>query len=271
MTLRPAATVLVLRPGPEGREVLLLRRSGRSGFFPDAWVFPGGRVEPADASVPVRGSVEGLEREPQWAVAAVRETFEEAGVWLGEGTPAPGLRERLVQRKGLLGPAEGLVANLDRVRFIAWWITPEAEPRRYDTRFFVAVVEASEVAHATPCTVETVESQWLTPAEACRRQAAGLLFLAPPTLRVLEELAPIADTDALRSVSPPRVGILPRIVGGLANPAAAGARPTDGLQILLPGDPQYPSTNPVSGPTRIVLRGRVWRSESAPADSIVQG
>lgn len=271
MPLRRAATVLVLRPGPSGREVLLLKRSGRSGFFPDAWVFPGGRVEDADETLPVRGAVTGLEGEPHWAVAAIRETFEEAGVWLGEGTPEPGLRERLVLRTGTLSPADGLVADLDRVQFLAWWITPEAEPRRYDTRFFLALVEPHEVAHATPCAVETVESRWLTPAEACRLQAAGTLFLAPPTLRVLEDLVAVADTDALRSLPPPSSGILPRIEGGLANPAAAGSRPRDGLQIILPGDPTYPSAQPVSGPTRIVLRGRVWRSEDAPADSSDSG
>lgn len=265
-SLRRAATVLVLRPGPAGREVLLLKRSGRSGFFPDAWVFPGGRVEDGDAAVPVLGSVAGLHDEPHWAVAAIRETFEEAGIWLGEGTPAPGLRERLVQRTGSLVPSDGLVANLERVRFVAWWITPEAEPRRYDTRFFLAFVDAAEVAHATPCTVETVESQWLTPSEACRLQGEGSLFLAPPTLRVLEDLALVVDTSAVFSLPPPSVGILPRIEGGLANPAAAGSRPQDGLQIVLPGDPTYPSAHPVAGPTRIVLRGRIWRSEDAPAD-----
>ena len=72
---RPAATVLILRPGDAGPELLLLRRSGRSGFFPDAWVFQGGRVEEADHSHPFVGACPGLDGEPAWAVAAVRETF----------------------------------------------------------------------------------------------------------------------------------------------------------------------------------------------------
>lgn len=265
MTVRPAATVLVLRPGPAGREVLLLKRSGRSGFFPDAWVFPGGRVEPADRALPTVGAVVGLEDEPQWAVAAVRETFEEAGIWLGQGAATPELRARLVGREGPLTPEDGLVADLSRVRFHAWWITPEAEPKRYDTRFFLALVQPDEVAHATPCDVETVESRWMTPAQAVQQQAAGALFLAPPTLRVLEDLVPVVDTSAVHSLPAPTTPIQPKLSGGLANPAAAGGPPQSGLAILLPGDPEHPSDHPVAGPTRIVLRGRVWRSEHAPA------
>jgi hypothetical protein len=215
--------------------------------------------------------VVGLEAEPHWAVAAIRETFEEAGVWLGKGTPAPGLRDRLVTGTGGLQAGDGLVADLDRVRFVAWWITPEAEPRRYDTRFFVALVDAAEVAHASPCEVETVESRWLTPAEACRLQASGDLFLAPPTLRVLEDLLEVIDSDAVSELAPPAVPILPRIEGGVANPAAAGGRPSEGLSIILPGDPTYPSAHPVAGATRIVLRGRIWQSEAAPADGAVRG
>ena len=193
---RPAATVLLLRPSADGPEVLMLRRSGRSGFFPDAWVFPGGRVEPGDAALPHTGGVDGLD-EPRWAVAALRETFEEAGIWLGAGAPDADLRDRLNQRQGSLSEAPGLVADLSRVDWVAWWVTPEAEPKRYDTRFFLVEVTRAEVAGATPCHVETVQSRWIRPVDAVAAQARGELFLAPPTLRVLEELVVRAPSLAL--------------------------------------------------------------------------
>ena len=264
MTIRPAATVLVLRPGSAGPEVLLLKRSGRAGFFPDAWVFPGGRVDPADGDVETRGAVAGLEEEPQWAVAALRETFEEAGIWLGDGALGADLRAALNRREASLAGAAGVVADLSRVRWLTWWVTPPEEPKRYDTRFFVVEVTRDEVAHATPCAIETVESRWMRPSRAVAAQRAGALFMAPPTVRVLEDLS--EDLAAGRGVAatPPRHGIAPRLVGGRANPAAGGAGPPEGMMVVLPGDPTYPSEHPVSGPTRIVLRGGAFRSEYAP-------
>lgn len=262
---RPAATVLLLRPADHGPEVLMLRRSGRSGFFPDAWVFPGGRVERSDADLPTMGRVDGLD-EPRWAVAALRETFEEAGIWLGAGAPDADLRDRLNQRQGSLTEVPGLVADLTRVDWVAWWITPAVEPKRYDTRFFLVEVTRDEVVGATPCHIETVRSRWIRPIDAVAAQAQGELFLAPPTLRVLEDLS--AAIDAPPTAGPrlpcPTHPIQPRLDGGRANPASPDGGPAEGMAVVLPGDPTYPSDHPAPGPTRIVLRGGVWRSEWAP-------
>lgn len=253
---RPAATVIVLRPGADGPEVLLLQRSQRSGFFPHAWVFPGGRVDVTDHTAATRGVVDGLPTDAgAFAVAAVRECFEEAGVWLGDGTPPDGLRDRLNAREATLADAPMLVADLDRLEQWAWWITPEAEPRRYDTRFFVTVVTRDEVAHAAPDSRETVDARWLRPADAL---AAGDVFLAPPTFRTLEELSALAASTggaldgmmaaaARRPVAP----IQPRI-----EKDASGA-----MTIILPGDPSHPSDTPAPGPKRIVWVGTGWRSE----------
>ena len=245
---RPAATVVVLRPGTQGPEVLLLQRSQRSGFFPHAWVFPGGRVDAADHDAATSGSIDGLPADASaFAVAAVRECFEEAGVWLGTGRP--GRAEGPPQCPG------GHPRDAS-----CWWPTSTGwtmgvvdhaggEPRRYDTRFFVTAVTRAEVAHAAPDSRETVDARWLRPADAL---AAGDVFLAPPTFRTLEELAALAqktdgDLDemmraaASRSVDP----IQPRL-----------EKDDEGsMTIILPGDPDHPSSTPSPGPKRIVWQG----------------
>ena len=77
----PAATVIILRDTEAGPEVLMLKRSGRAGFFPNAWVFPGGRVDEADGATQTRGDALGLHANDRaFGVAAIRETFEEAGI-----------------------------------------------------------------------------------------------------------------------------------------------------------------------------------------------
>ncbi len=253
---RPAATVVVLRPGPRGPEVLLLQRSQRSGFFPHAWVFPGGRVDPADALAPTEGAIDGLPPEAvSFAVAAVRECFEEAGVWLGHGRPPDDLRDRLNARRATLAEAPDLVADLERLEQWAWWITPAVEPKRYDTRFFVTAVSLDEVAHAAHDSRETVDCRWLRPADAL---AAGDVFLAPPTFRTLEELAALVeetdgDLGAVMAAARDRrvMPIQPKLE---RDPAGA-------VTIVLPGDPTHPSDQPAPGPKRIVWRGQGWRSE----------
>lgn len=253
---RPAATVIVIRDAPGGAEVLLLQRSRRSGFFPTAWVFPGGRVDEADHSAAVTGDVDGLpETCRAFAVAAVRECFEEAGIWLGRGKPPAGFRDALNAREATLEDAPHLVADLDRLEQWAWWITPEVEPKRYDTRFFVAVLRPDEAVDAVPDARETVGARWLRPADALR---TADVFLAPPTFRTLEELAAeLASIDeqitALPAAAAARevVPIQPRI-----GETASGDR-----MIILPGDPSHPSPTPAPGPKRIVWAGTGWRSE----------
>lgn len=253
---RPAATVVVLRPGADGPEVLLLQRSQKSGFFPHAWVFPGGRVDAADATAPTEGRIDGLPGDARaFAVAAVRECFEEAGVWLGHGAPPDDLRDRLNARDATLADAPMLVADLERLEQWAWWITPEAEPKRYDTRFFVTAVTLDEVAHAAHDSRETVDSRWLRPADAL---AAGDVFLAPPTFRTLEELAALVAETA---------GDLVALMTRARDRAVTPIQPklerseTGAVTIILPGDPAHPSEQPAPGPKRIVWRGQGWRSE----------
>jgi len=249
---RPAATVIVLRDGLKGPEVLMLKRSGRSGFFPNAWVFPGGRVDTADASTRVRGDALGLAHaDKAFGVAAIRETFEEAGVWLGDGDATLEFRQALNERTADLSTAPELVADLGRLAFWSWWITPENEPKRYDTRFFVALLSPDEATHAQCDERETVEHRWITPNDAVQEAEAGLFFLAPPTYLTLCELsecesgAHVMKSALSRDVRP----IMPKL------------NVTDGQwTVVLPGDPSYPAQHPVDGPTKVEFReGRWWR------------
>ena len=152
MSLRRATTILLVRDGRAGLEVFLVQRHRRSGFLPNAWVFPGGRVDDADGQhVPIRGGESlvarmGLSREDAVAhlVAGVRETFEEAGVWVGSGSLPEDSRAPLARRDvslTTLMDQHDATIDLDGVGLWSWWVTPEAEPRRYDTRFLVAPVD----------------------------------------------------------------------------------------------------------------------------------
>lgn len=229
--VRPAATIVLLRDGEAGPEVLLLKRLHSAGFVPGAYVFPGGRVDPADADRRVIARADGLapdaEPEPMYWVAALRELFEETGVLLargasGEALPCAaddpllvGAREALLEeRLSFLEVLESLEAGLalSEVVYFAHWITPVAEARRYDTRFFLARLPAGCEATADPR--ETAEALWLTPAEALRRFRDGHLPMVFPTASTLEALAGFASAeDALAaSRGRPVAPILPRLV-----------------------------------------------------------
>jgi len=232
--LRPAATIIVLRPAEESdaSEVLLLQRSRKVGFFPRAWVFPGGRLDEEDHTLPRRGRVPGLSDDAAaFAVAAIRECFEESGIWLGTGTPSAELRDRLLDTRAGIVPEDGLVADLDRLRYWAWWATPVAEKRRYDTRFFITRLSRQASTHATHDTRETVASRWLTPTAALDAARAGDLFIAPPTWRTLQELA---EFDSLEhtwahAATRPVPQVMPVI-----------EHTEDGVAIRLPGHSAHP-------------------------------
>jgi 8-oxo-dGTP pyrophosphatase MutT (NUDIX family) len=244
-TARAAATAVLVRDDPSGAlEVFLVQRHRRSGFLPNAWVFPGGRVEDADRARAASGSVcggdalaagFGLPRAEAAAhgVASVRETYEEAGIWLGAGDPdAPRI-------------------DLDRLRAWSWWVTPEAEPRRYDTRFVVAVVADVIGRHDD---VETVASQWIAPARAI---AAGqsTLPLAPPTWWTLRELAVCGSVAAVlaavRHADRPIRPIMRFEEGGMF--------------LLLPGHPDHPDAAIPALPDRITGERDRWVAWSGDA------
>lgn len=226
----PAATVVLLRDASCGPEVLLLQRLRSAGFVPGAYVFPGGRVDPADASPALLAwcdGVEGTGPASMFRLAALRETFEETGVLLaraGSGsevravTGDPALarwREALLRGEAvLLEVVESLGARfaLDELVPCAHWITPLAEPRRYDTHFFLARIPAGVEVEIDPR--EMAAAVWLTPARALERFQAGELPLVFPTVATLESLTGYGTAEEAlagfrgRTITP----ILPRLV-----------------------------------------------------------
>ncbi|MCB9763640.1 MAG: NUDIX domain-containing protein [Alphaproteobacteria bacterium] len=255
-TPRPASTVVLLRDSSAGPEVFMVKRSAKSAFMPHVYVFPGGRVDPDDAAVPAQGGADnrdrmGISDADAYMIAAIRETLEEAGVLLARGPLDPGDRDavRLGERPfAALARARDWILDLDRLVYWAWWITPEVEPRRYDTRFFVASVPRG--VDAIHDDHEVVDSAWWTLDEVLARFDAGALNLAPPTWITLHELSTFTRVeDALaagRQRRPP--AIMPR----------AKLNEDHSVSILLPGDPEHPSDTPVEGPTRLTLRAGRW-------------
>jgi 8-oxo-dGTP pyrophosphatase MutT (NUDIX family) len=247
MSLRPAATTMIFRQSPNGPEVLLLQRSRQLGFFPSAWVFPGGRVDSTDADFPVLGSVEGVEN--RFGVAAVREAFEEAGLWLGEGTPSADLRDALNQRTGQLPLDGSLKADLTLIRQWSWWITPDTEPKRYDTRFFVCVVPYEPDVEIVPDASETVEAKWLTPAGAVRLHEADGLFMAPPTYLTLLDMQDFTSThEVWEAAAEQEVLPIQPIHDKSVKP----------MQICLPTHPLHPNKEPNLGCVSVTLDGLHW-------------
>ena len=180
---RLAATVILARPAAEGFELYMTRRSSRSRFAPDAYVFPGGTLEPQDGALP-----DALRN------AAVRELFEEAGVRLDPAALLP----------------------------FSHWITPQSEPRRYDTHFFFARAPDDQIARADA--VETHDGIWIAPAEALRRHRRWSLHLVYPTIKHLERLVPFVSVDdvvefartkSIRTICPADAGNSFEIPAGL--------------------------------------------------------
>lgn len=209
---RPAATVVLARDGTRGVEALLLRRPARSRFAADAWVFPGGRVDAADADPALAALCDGPPpamwgrrlglADPaeamSYVLAALREAFEETGVLLARAASgkalaaaaaAEGRAALLAERATLRELAEhsGLRYLTEDFTYLAHWITPEPEPRRYDTRFFLAPLPAGQ--SADPHRPELVEAAWLAPAKAVERFRTGAMKMLPPTVHTLRRLA----------------------------------------------------------------------------------
>ncbi len=240
---RPAATVVLLRDTASGPEVLLLRRVRSSGFVPGAYVFPGGRVDADDSSPELEARLTGLDAPTAaarlglvadavppalaYVLASIREAFEETGLLLArddQGRPLPSAatdtrvseaRDRLLADEGAFAAIlDDLGVQLDgeAVEYVAHWITPVVEPRRYDTRFFAAAIEGPAEVSVNPA--EMSDAVWLTPEAALDRHRDGRLPMVFPTIHTLESLAGYTSATAIlesfrRRPVPP---ILPRLV-----------------------------------------------------------
>ena len=270
---RPAATIALVRDRDGRVEVFLVRRHARSGFMANAYVFPGGRVDDADGApqllarlgadtAKVTGLMEGTSDEVQaqaYLVAAVRETFEEAGILLAtHASGEPVIPKEAWQHALNAGERtfesivvdEGLQMDTRTLAYFAHWVTPDFEPRRYEARFFLAVApEHQEGSHDGR---ETTDSLWIEPREALERHQSGALFLAPPQWRVLHDLADQPSTGALMAWARGMTRV---------PPIQPHRFELDGtLALALPGDPEHPETQGLEGAAscRIVLRDGTW-------------
>jgi len=225
--VRDAATVILLRPVADGQtEVYLLRRLSSMAFAPGAYVFPGGKVDDRDAegghgwAGPPPEEMAAALGVPGSAAAtliraAVRETFEECGVLLAGPTPGRVVTEvtgpewEADQQALVAGSVSlaqllirrGLVLRGDLLRPWSRWVTPEPEPRRYDTRFFVAAMPPQQ--RAAGGTGESDRAAWLRPAAAVEAATAGELTMLPPTRITLAELAEYPSVAAIMAADRP--------------------------------------------------------------------
>jgi 8-oxo-dGTP pyrophosphatase MutT (NUDIX family) len=195
---RPAAAIILLRRSGRhreaGLEVLLARRTGEARFMPGVWVFPGGAVD--------RAELEGDDEELAHRECAARELAEEAGVELAAGA--------------------------ELVPF-SRWITPEAVPVRFDTRFYLALAPPHSSPRADAR--EITEVAWFKPSDALDRHGRDELKLVFPTIKDLEAMREHATAEELLAAAREQGvrKILPKVLGT-----------RDDFRVVLPGDPDYP-------------------------------
>ncbi len=270
---RPAATVVLVRPGGDGLEVLLTRRPDTMAFAPGLHVFPGGRVDPADTDPRLiarsRLSIEQAAARLDWPadrppiealahhVAALRELVEEVGVLLVEPAADPGVAHaaRAALAAGELEFARfideaGLTLATDRLIPIARWTTPRTYPRRFAARFFVAELPAGAELDIDPR--EVAAHRWLSPRAALRAMAAGEIALWPPTSTTLQRLERAETIDDVRTklvLGPEPPMTVERLAGGVVRltgrtvlgptgtPANAYLVGLERVVVVDPGDP----------------------------------
>jgi len=221
--IRPAATIIVVREAEPSYEIFMLKRTSRASFASGMYVFPGGRVDnddhlhkydairhgPTEAQEPQVAAL-GDEWRGFW-IAAIRETFEEAGLLLAyQGDDLVSFAEEHVHERydayrprlhsgelSLLDicAEEDLRLAVDQVHFYNRFVTPLGRPRRFDTRFFIAA--APESQRGQHDTKETVDSVWITPQEALARHADKEFDLMNVTRMQLEGLSEYADKRAV--------------------------------------------------------------------------
>jgi 8-oxo-dGTP pyrophosphatase MutT (NUDIX family) len=277
--LLPSATVLMLRDGPHGLEVFLMRRHGLSDVLGGAYVFPGGKADAEDAQLVARldqdakalhQSLGEPELEPARAasvyVAAVREVFEETGVLYAPIEMAAAHEAWLALRAGrsFAETVHALDIPLQAAALAPWsrWITPlvgGVVRKRFDTRFFVAAVPAGQQpAHDDH---EATASLWLAPHAALQQYWAGEIQLAPPQIMSLAHLARHSDVASVlaeaRGRRPPTIRPEPFEL--------------DGMRVLCyPGDARHSERErAMPGPTRLCWRNQRFEPQEGGLQALL--
>lgn len=268
---RPAATVVLLRDPPRDAgevEVCVMQRSHQSSFMGGAVVFPGGRVEDLDADSAWEAVATSTAGEGAWwdregvaaRVAACREALEEVGI-----VPLTGALDADAHAALRRAAAEGSVAlrealvragvrlDLGALVPLARWLTPEAEKRRYDTRFFLSRAPRGQEAQSDEH--EALRVYWASPSQLLSDFEAGNVALFPPTHRTLELLVGRRDVDdAFAIVRNTTLDVIcPRFL--VEDEAAI---------LALPGDPRHDVREArIAGKSRYALRDGRWVSEGS--------
>jgi len=248
LPIRPAATVLVCRDSEAGPEVLMIQRHALSDVHGGSYVFPGGKLDAADALLDAALHLDAppAELHPRLHdpaidaataaalhVAAVREVFEECGLLLAEGLDLAGARQAAALAAQRV-PFNEMLARLGlrlathAMRPWSRWITPAQVKIRFDTHFFLAPAPAD--AAPQPDGEEIVDHGWFVPDDALQAYARGELELVFPTIKHLEQLSRFATADELFDYARGRevVPIEPKVIMGGDTP-----------RVLLPGEPGY--------------------------------
>jgi 8-oxo-dGTP pyrophosphatase MutT (NUDIX family) len=280
--IKPASTIVLLREAEGAPEIYMVKRASQAAFFGGAYVFPGGKVDKVDSTPEMLDRVRGVTPDTATrmqteatvsaalCVAALRETFEEANILIAverDGSPlnlqdeARRASLSAARKKLIAGEANtfltvlsalDLYLDIAQIVFFARWVTPEAEPRRFEASFFLAQTPNDQVAAHDEA--ETTAGLWLSAAQILQKHKEGEIFLAPPTFRTLENFTHFTSVPTL-------------LAHHKSNPAPI-VRPylrfgdDSEVQLLLDHDPEHP--NPSDGPfvegnSRIVLHeGRWW-------------
>ena len=219
--IRPAATLILARPAAESFEIMMLKRTTKAAFASGMYVFPGGTIDASDSD-PALAPYIAEPRDNQHAqiaalgedwlgayVAAIRETFEEAGILMAKhanGSWVTLPSKTIAETRKSLHQGELSMADLCRaydarlaineLNFYNRWTTPPGRPRRFDTRFFVGV--APPMAEGVEDGEETTDAVWITPIRALEEHRAGRFDLMSVTVKQLSALTEYKDLKALK-------------------------------------------------------------------------
>ena len=210
--INPAATVMLVRDHNQALEVLMVKRNTH-GAFGNLHVFPGGKLDSEDQDPALYARCHGLSDSQAsdilgiehhglaYWVAVARECFEEVGIIMGTGNFSNGKlsHDRTLLNEGNMCFAElldkyNITIAAENIAYCAHWITPDVEPKRFTTRFFIAF--APHDIEGWHDGSELTDSLWIAPAKALKEYEAGNLNLIMPTIKNLEMLSKFSSSMA---------------------------------------------------------------------------